>query len=119
MIINRLPCVCVPGQKEKRGAQHHEYLLVLGVPRNNINKWEEEAGRILFYVYIYKGGCSSFETFCLEILSLPVVSGSSNTDQNWNGPTTKDGWSLSLVKSGLSVGYPIARHRWATTRREI
>lgn len=50
-------CVCA-GPKEKRGAQHHEYLLVLGVPRNNINKWEEEeeAGRIFWSSIFTRGG---------------------------------------------------------------
>lgn len=51
----------------------------------------------LLVVYIYKGGkgCSSFETFCLEILSLLVVSGSS--DQTGTAQQQQDGWSLSRL----------------------
>jgi hypothetical protein len=66
-------------------------------------------------LYLQGGeGCSSFETFCLEILSLPVVSGSS--DQTGTAQQQQDGWSLSSNPVCLlAIQLP---DRWATQQAE-
>lgn len=120
MIIDSPPvCVCVRRAKREKGGPSITsicwFWVFPGTTSTNGKKKKKKPVVSFGRLYLQGGeGCSSFETFCLEILSLPVVSGSS--DQTGTAQQQQDGWSLSSNPVCLlAIQLP---DRWATQHAE-